>query len=766
MTKFNTTKSKLLSSLLILALCVTMFVGSTYAWFTDSVTSAGNIITSGTLDVTMEWADGTKAVPALDSAEWNDASQGPMFTNQLWEPGFVDVKHIKIANEGTLALEYEVSILANGEVSNLANVIDVYYVDPAVQVENRTDLVEQFRLGTLTEVLDKLGETGNGTLISGAADTITIAFKMQESAGNEYMNKSIGTDFSVVLNATQLNAENDSFGPDYDEEVSNPIYSEPVKLPMNDDGEREEVPVKLGDDDDSTTTDYMVVNIPAAVVIDLPNEVESIFLKYANRKADSDNKTVSFSLADLVDQDGNVIDLTDNDEPFEVKLFVGDSFDQNDVVKVYHDGEKIAEATVGAEGYITYNTKHFCEIVVAEAPLVTIKRNGYGYGTIQAAVNGAQDGDTLLLRSGYNTSAAPLTETITVNKDITLVNGGMYLVSSAPATFKVVEGGKLTVTEGSFTIKNTSNNGAAVLVDGGEFVMEGGSFDAHTAVRTTEGKSSTATLAAGWSNRVTVAFDSKGNDTINVTGGTIYSSAEALKTTVGTYVNFNMSGGLLSSKTTQYSAAVNLQCPATVNMTGGKIENTYSSGYNGSSAIEANVGSTTINLSGTAALSSNGTAVMLGSHWASPAVSDERIVLNMSGDSSISATSAMGFGVRYAQDCCDVNISGNAKVNATYQAIQFNTNSYVYTNSTLIVAENAKITSTAGRIGGGYAIASNGHVTVTGGTISGSTAGIASFKPGAVVVIDNSVSGTPITINKVDIADGVTYTVAGNPTIG
>ena len=113
-----------------------------------------------------------------------------------------------------------------------------------------------------------------------------------------------------------------------------------------------------------------------------------------------------------------------------------------------------------------------------------------------------------------------------------------------------------------------------------------------------------------------------------------------------------------------------------------------------------------------------------------------------------------------------MNISGSAKVNATYQAIQFNTNNYVYTNSTLTVSENATITSTAGRIGGGYAIASNGNVTITGGTIYGSTAGIASFQEGAVVTIDNSVSGTPITINSVDIADGVTYTVVGNPTIG
>ena len=227
-----------------------------------------------------------------------------------------------------------------------------------------------------------------------------------------------------------------------------------------------------------------------------------------------------------------------------------------------------------------------------------------------------------------------------------------------------------------------------------------------------------------------------------------------------------MSGGLLSSATTQYSAAMNLQCTATVNISGGTLQNTYSSGYNGSPAIYAAVAPTTINISGSATLSSNGTCILLGDHWYAPEVHEERIVLNISGNALVKADSMMGFGIRYAQDQCDVTVSGNATVRATYQAIQFNTNNYVYTNSTLVVSENATITSTAGRIGGGYAIASNGNVTITGGTIYGSTAGVASFQEGAVVVIDNSVSGTSITINSIDIAEAVDYTVAGNPTIG
>jgi len=215
MTKKYSTKRALIASVLMLALCFSMLIGTTFAWFTDSVTSSGNIIKSGTLEVGMYWADGAKALPA-DDAGWTDASTGAIFNYDKWEPGYVQVRHIKIVNKGTLALKYNVSIVANGTVSDLSDVIDVYYLDPAAQIADRTALTADKKLGTLTDVLANLGVSGNGTLEAGNADTITIALKMQESAGNEYQNKSIGTDFSVKLLATQLNSENDSFDSSYD----------------------------------------------------------------------------------------------------------------------------------------------------------------------------------------------------------------------------------------------------------------------------------------------------------------------------------------------------------------------------------------------------------------------------------------------------------------------------------------------------------------------------------------------------------------------
>ena len=214
MTNARTTKRALLMSVVSLIVCFTMLLGTTYAWFTDSVTSAGNIIKSGTLDIEMYWADG-KEDPA--TATWTDASTGAIFNNDKWEPGYAEVRHIKIKNEGTLALKYALSIAANGEVSKLADVIDVYYADPAVQVADRAALAAQTPMSNLTDALAGMATTANGTLLKDEEVIVTIALKMQETAGNEYQNLSIGSDFSIVLMATQKNYEKDSFDHNYDD---------------------------------------------------------------------------------------------------------------------------------------------------------------------------------------------------------------------------------------------------------------------------------------------------------------------------------------------------------------------------------------------------------------------------------------------------------------------------------------------------------------------------------------------------------------------
>ena len=215
MKKSKGTKRALLMSALSMLLCCSMLIGTTFAWFTDEVTSTNNIIKSGTLDVTMEWKDAT----ATGSQQtYKDASEGAIFNYDKWEPGYVEAKNIKIANVGTLALQYKLNIGANGDVSELADVIDVYYAESEIVLTARSEVESKLtKVGTLAEVLAGMPTNVSGDLEKDEDVYVTIALKMQESAGNEYQELSIGSDFSVVLIATQDNVEIDSFDKDYDD---------------------------------------------------------------------------------------------------------------------------------------------------------------------------------------------------------------------------------------------------------------------------------------------------------------------------------------------------------------------------------------------------------------------------------------------------------------------------------------------------------------------------------------------------------------------
>ena len=221
-------KRSLMVSVISLILCVSMLLGTTFAWFTDSVTSAGNIIQSGNLDINMYWSE--------DNVVWNDAegaNAAPVFNYNNWEPGYTEVRYVKVTNEGSLSFQYQMNISPNGAVSNLAEVIDVYYdvvtangdfVAPTT-ADRTGSLV---KVGTLADLLNNTGAIAGGVLLPEGQTAagffseeivVCISLHMQETAGNEYQNKSIGSTFDIKLYATQFGYESDSFGDGYDDDA-------------------------------------------------------------------------------------------------------------------------------------------------------------------------------------------------------------------------------------------------------------------------------------------------------------------------------------------------------------------------------------------------------------------------------------------------------------------------------------------------------------------------------------------------------------------
>lgn len=218
----KTTKKSALMSVMALFLCLTMLLGTTWAWFTDSVTSSGNKIQAGNLKLDLEMLN--KETGAYESIK---TSKDPIFNYNLWEPGYTDVKFLKVENEGSLSLKWKAMFVSDAEVSKLAEVIDVW-VKPSVtelaySADRESISAENGwrNVGTLDNFINTLSETTYGNLLPYSCAYLGIALHMQESAGNDY--QKIGLEaFDIQIVATQMSSEEDSFGPDYDNDAQWP----------------------------------------------------------------------------------------------------------------------------------------------------------------------------------------------------------------------------------------------------------------------------------------------------------------------------------------------------------------------------------------------------------------------------------------------------------------------------------------------------------------------------------------------------------------
>ena len=226
MTK-KTTKSAFITSSISLLLCFAMLLGTTFAWFTDSVTSANNIIKSGNLDIELYYMND-------ETTTWQkvDANTNVFKEATLWEPGHTEVVKLKVINEGSLALKYQFgvnvasetgSINAAGEDFKLSDYIKYGIVD-GEQNYNREEAIKAVETtsNNLNVAYDSVINLPVKTDGSNANEkVVTMVVYMPTSVGNEAnygKNQAIPTiNLGINVYATQLASEDDSFGNDYDE---------------------------------------------------------------------------------------------------------------------------------------------------------------------------------------------------------------------------------------------------------------------------------------------------------------------------------------------------------------------------------------------------------------------------------------------------------------------------------------------------------------------------------------------------------------------
>ena len=237
MTKTNSKKA-LLSSAFALVLSVAMLIGTTFAWFTDTASTAVNKIQSGNLKVGFQYWNGEKYVDAKDATLFSEET--------LWEPGHTEVVYLKVINQGNLALKYRLNTINTFEYQYAKNsdgnqiLLSKYLKIGIADGKNAAEGVYATREEAIAAAADNLVSydscTKDNTLLpattdSESADYFAFVVYMPTDVGNEAnwdknVRGSYGAPwirFNLALNATQASYENDSFDNKYDEGVPYPL---------------------------------------------------------------------------------------------------------------------------------------------------------------------------------------------------------------------------------------------------------------------------------------------------------------------------------------------------------------------------------------------------------------------------------------------------------------------------------------------------------------------------------------------------------------
>ena len=206
MTNGKSLKRALLSSAFSLIICVAMLIGTTFAWFTDTASTAVNKIQTGNLKVDIVDQNGNSLNGK--SLSFRDVDNK---TDILWEPGAkFNLDSFKIVNKGNLALKYKVIISGINGSAKLLEAIDF-----TVKIGDAAEAA----LADWEGVLLPDGAAAADTMPVKETKLITISGKMREDAGNEYQGLSIGG-IGITVLATQYTYENDSIGNTYDREAA------------------------------------------------------------------------------------------------------------------------------------------------------------------------------------------------------------------------------------------------------------------------------------------------------------------------------------------------------------------------------------------------------------------------------------------------------------------------------------------------------------------------------------------------------------------
>ena len=228
MSNRKSAKRALLTSALAIVLCVTMLIGTTFAWFTDTASTGVNRIVSGNLDIELEYKN--KGTEDFRTADANT----PVFDESaLWEPGYVEYVVLKLSNVGSLALKYKLGINIAGETGSTNVNGDAFklsdYIRFAVLDGDQSDLGRDALVAAADgkDAVLNTGYTSEETPLKATeSKTVTLVVWMPTTVGNEanHAKEAVTPSIDLGINvvAAQYTYEKDSFNNQYDKDAQYP----------------------------------------------------------------------------------------------------------------------------------------------------------------------------------------------------------------------------------------------------------------------------------------------------------------------------------------------------------------------------------------------------------------------------------------------------------------------------------------------------------------------------------------------------------------
>lgn len=358
------TKKALLLSVLSLLVCVSMLVGTTFAWFTDSVSTGKNVIASGNLDVQLQYKLNL-------NDQWQEVtSDTELFDDEaLWEPGYTQVVYLQVKNAGSLELKYQIGMNVIAEQTGLTKDgktirLSDYIMFGTVEATAEADLpaTREAAKAAATNAKTIYAQYDhpyydNGELAPGESDLVTLVAFMPETVGNEANHNGVNKpsiQLGLNLTAAQKMAEKDSFNNEYDKDATLPQSGFGTVAAPETGVSAVEIVVR----NQSTNAKLATVTVPAAAV---DAAAEDIDVKVEKTELD-ENFTVE------ADQEATAYEVTvtglaeNNTTPVKVELRVGTGLSG---VKVYHYDTEITDAVYNEQtGYVTFYTTSFSPFTV------------------------------------------------------------------------------------------------------------------------------------------------------------------------------------------------------------------------------------------------------------------------------------------------------------------------------------------------------------------------------------------------------------------